>query len=627
MILTNHRTPRLCPSALVLTLLLSLCVVRVPAVEEYPVLEIVGQEASGGPVPAGQVLDFHNGPRVWHTAINLPGDPYRSAVRSDGAFLLSRGGVLWTFRPALQGVPGEESIEQRVRGPRIPIVSTAMRQGTATLESVAFAREPDKRKPEDWGPRRADLWLLSRGGSAGRLALQVWPPEPVRLDASRTRLVPVGQPANTLCYFFPAVESLAQLRAEGIVPVRTGRVVRGWASPEGPVHPRFRSTIVGGPGGLEFDVPVSGKGEYAVALGLIEGGDAPPVSRLIEVSVEGEKARVIDLTAEATRGRPIVLLYRVLEGGDGQLRVTLRAPGGPDAPPPVLSGLWVFPAPEISGPEDEVPNPDEIVSGAADGKALAWIDAGRLEAMNRIDLVFPAGAVAARVAFPRGPAARVDDFYMLDPGKERERAEKWWVKKAEIPGEEAIVLPDSPMQALYLAGLRRLAQVGRDSYEARRALGPDGTGQTDAAVLYALANLASPAPGWGLGAETVGDLAPAIAFVHALRSALVHEDGDALHLLAGLPRAWMRPGSRLELQSIPTRFGAISLTLNVDAKGREARLEVKAAWDEPPARVRVHLTGMPLPVRQVQLGREAIEGLVELREPGFTLRMSLGTTE
>ena len=73
-----------------------------------------------------------------------------------------------------------------------------------------------------------------------------------------------------------------------------------------------------------------------------------------------------------------------------------------------------------------------------------------------------------------------------------------------------------------------------------------------------------------------------------LRIALLVEDGDALHLLAGTPRGWLAPGLTVEVRDAPTLFGAV----NVRCDSRAAGKEVVTTIDPPrrkTARVILHV--------------------------------------
>jgi len=73
-------------------------------------------------------------------------------------------------------------------------------------------------------------------------------------------------------------------------------------------------------------------------------------------------------------------------------------------------------------------------------------------------------------------------------------------------------------------------------------------------------------------------------FVHRVRDTLVREEGDALWLLAGIPRPWLAPGEKIELHNAPTDFGPASLELGArDSRvsgsiALPTRNTLKSAW-------------------------------------------------
>ena len=49
-------------------------------------------------------------------------------------------------------------------------------------------------------------------------------------------------------------------------------------------------------------------------------------------------------------------------------------------------------------------------------------------------------------------------------------------------------------------------------------------------------------------------------FIDMVRIALLLEDGDALHLMAGTPRGWLADGQTIEVQRAPSYFGEVNFT-------------------------------------------------------------------
>jgi hypothetical protein len=73
-----------------------------------------------------------------------------------------------------------------------------------------------------------------------------------------------------------------------------------------------------------------------------------------------------------------------------------------------------------------------------------------------------------------------------------------------------------------------------------------------------------------------------------LRAALLLEDGETLHLLAGTPRAWLAPGKVVEVRDAPTTFGDVG----VRCESRPSGNEIRAVIEPPsrrPARIVLHV--------------------------------------
>ncbi len=109
-----------------------------------------------------------------------------------------------------------------------------------------------------------------------------------------------------------------------------------------------------------------------------------------------------------------------------------------------------------------------------------------------------------------------------------------------------------------------------------------GEGEKAAAILYAMANHASPMATWpeeqmptGQGRRTVGDYPHTWASSTMIRLTirlLAMEDGNDLVLFRGVPQPWLQPGANTELRDIATRFGRVLLKLRVSEDGEEVHI-------------------------------------------------------
>lgn len=109
---------------------------------------------------------------------------------------------------------------------------------------------------------------------------------------------------------------------------------------------------------------------------------------------------------------------------------------------------------------------------------------------------------------------------------------------------------------------------------------------------------------WG---HTIPHVTGAGNYAIMLRHMLVHEDGNDLHLLAGIPDWWLSEGEKIRLERIPTWFGNMSMEVTGTAKGVEIRLD--GPDREKPARIILHL-----PDNRVLLN--PVSGIItEMRKP------------
>jgi hypothetical protein len=73
-----------------------------------------------------------------------------------------------------------------------------------------------------------------------------------------------------------------------------------------------------------------------------------------------------------------------------------------------------------------------------------------------------------------------------------------------------------------------------------------------------------------------------------LRTMLVREEGNELHLLSVVSPAWIGKGKTIAVRQAPTYFGPVAFTLEQPQAG-VATLHLHAAFTTPPAAIVVHL--------------------------------------
>jgi hypothetical protein len=87
--------------------------------------------------------------------------------------------------------------------------------------------------------------------------------------------------------------------------------------------------------------------------------------------------------------------------------------------------------------------------------------------------------------------------------------------------------------------------------------------------------------------DTIPHATGAANFAFLLRHALVHEQGDELHLLLGAPDWWLEDGREIRVEQAPTHFGTMSLRLRGTLTGVEVKLDPPRR--QPPSRIVLHL--------------------------------------
>lgn len=124
----------------------------------------------------------------------------------------------------------------------------------------------------------------------------------------------------------------------------------------------------------------------------------------------------------------------------------------------------------------------------------------------------------------------------------------------------------------WLAGIHSMAHHHRENY------------QSAWTYLQAYADHATPLGTWveeqqqrAVGTRTAGDASNAEAsaiFLQTVRTFLLRERGDTLHVLAGVPASWIFPGSHIQLSGGGSPLGGVSLDVRVSADADSVVLQV-----------------------------------------------------
>lgn len=140
-------------------------------------------------------------------------------------------------------------------------------------------------------------------------------------------------------------------------------------------------------------------------------------------------------------------------------------------------------------------------------------------------------------------------------------------------------------------------------FEAHRALAYNWIGDADKVeeLLYAFANHATPTLLWAeeqspktRGKQTAGDIPHTVAnmqICRLVRYTLLLERGPDLELLGSLPLNWIHPAARLSVLALPTRFGPVTIKMQIDAGGKNGTLWIQTPTPEVAANsVKLKLT-------------------------------------
>ena len=416
-----------------------------------------------------QMADFRCAPYRWQTCTGLPDDPHKSIVGSDGGLYYDYGGGhFYEFKTRVlaridtEGTSGK--VTQRLHDARTPIVITEQDWGDLTLQQRAWARAPGAGDVEQWSKQRVDyLWLkmMNRGSrsATGRLVVQVDPRNRLVMDEQHTRLVDRQNAGVTFAAVSPACE-----RADYAQPPETRLlfdsapgIQRNWANPQASCDPRFRDILVGWSQPLAFSYQVQAGKKYRVAFGLIEGYHSEPGLRPLQIRIEGQVVREVDLVREFGNNQPVVLCFDAEDRNrNGLLEMEVYSPEGAQDKNTILSALWVFDA-------GQAPSESAIRAGEAGDTALAVADLKTAtHANNTLKLMFqektlaPGQEYRVLLALRQGEAS-LDLTPETEAQREYDRAVEYW-GRVDLPYDR-IVVPDPQIQALLDGCIRNIYQA------------------------------------------------------------------------------------------------------------------------------------------------------------------------
>lgn len=418
-----------------------------------------------------QKLDFRYPPKRWQVCIGLPDDPHKSIVGSDGGLYYDYGGGrFYDFNVRILAdleTKGDQSdIKQQLLHPKIPIVTTEKQYGGLTLRQRVWAGAPEGRGVEQWSKKRIDyLWLeLENRGSTpqrGRIVLKIDSDKLLQVEQNMHRVC-YGAEKRTFCIVSPKCVSYSPEASEKgklvrqILPQRLPSVSRNWGKPNRQCDERFQDVLVGYGRPLTFTFPVESGRKYCVAFGLIESWHEEVGKRPLDLRIEGQSVRVVDLIAEYGRHQPVVLTFDAEdENGNGLLEMGVYPVTNAEDKNTILTALWVFEA-------KDAPSDRQILLGQVDSRALAIYEVNsRIE--NPLRLYFseknfePGQKEQMLVAFYRGEEAEAS-VSVENARQELDKAIRYWKEEVDLPFDR-IQVPDPEVQGLLDSCIRNIYQA------------------------------------------------------------------------------------------------------------------------------------------------------------------------
>jgi len=258
-----------------------------------------------------------------------------------------------------------------------------------------------------------------------------------------------------------------------------------------------------------------------------------------------------------------------------------------------------FPDGGIGGVHDEYTNPYwNLVGLHAFIQAAHWL--GKAEAaaawQAEYDDFLAAYRRAARRDLKQDAHGHAYVPIRMD-GQDLPQRGQWGFCHAVYPGQ--VFAPDDPLVASTMAMLEATEREGMvygtgwdptgiwnyfASFYGHAWLW-QGNGRKASQVLTAFANHAAPTLVWreeqslkGEPFKKVGDMPhnwASAEFIRLTVHLLALDRGNELHLLEGLPSAWLRAGMVTRLDGIATPFGPLFMTVKTDRSARSATLNLK----------------------------------------------------
>lgn len=204
---------------------------------------------------------------------------------------------------------------------------------------------------------------------------------------------------------------------------------RNWASPAVACEPAFRHAAMAEKMIVHYRFHAEKGHRYTVVLGFCEGADNPPGARLLDIEIEAQTRRRLDLAREYGRNVPVLIPLQARdEDGDGLVDVAVAPDNDCKDPWSILNVLWVFDgAPAL--------NLQELLLGRSSVPALAHVacgeDDGLLKSSPSVNVLQVrlrnTGATAAQTA----PEFVVEGREAAMPGKQEVSFGDWTATATE----------------------------------------------------------------------------------------------------------------------------------------------------------------------------------------------------
>ncbi|MBN1542218.1 hypothetical protein JW992_08720 [candidate division KSB1 bacterium] len=321
-----------------------------------------------------------------------------------------------------------------------------------------------------------------------------------------------------------------------------------WAVPSKPADPAFRNVGWGTGRPICYTIDVEPGSRKQVILGFCDSyRQKGKIPRVMQLEVEGETARTIDLLVLGEQGQPQVFDFAAADiDGDGKIDITVRAAPHTTDPNVILNVIWVF------APEQKI-DPADLIAGRLNYAAELMLDCGNEPQLKQTplrrdallarfsehdqvpiirittrrdlnwesasaqlhtdgrpylqtrpaasravanesgwELEFPAGTREIEILVNHTFRRNIETLSFPDLQQEKKRALFYWHDSAAVP-IPPIRVPDTRVQNLLDAALRVLYQVG-DIVDGYRQFQPgptvyrgfwasDGSWDADAALL------------------------------------------------------------------------------------------------------------------------------------------------